>query len=102
MTEAQLLERVVQTAKLYGWRVSHTRPARTAKGWRTAVQGDVGVPDLTLARAGVVLLVELKSDRGRLGPGQPEWLDAAGAHGRVWRPRDWPQVLAELAPERAA
>jgi hypothetical protein len=60
------------------------------------VQGDVGAPDLLLARGGVVLLAELKADRGRLGPGQREWLAEAGGHGRLWRPRDWEDVLAEL------
>jgi hypothetical protein len=96
VTEDEWLSRVLDTAQLHGWRVQHVRPARTVRGWRTPVQGDQGAPDLLLARAGRVLLVELKSDRGRLGPGQREWLAAAGGHARLWRPRDWVQVLAEL------
>lgn len=96
MTEDEWLSRVLDTARVHGWRVQHVRPARTQRGWRTPVQGDRGAPDLLLARGGRVLLVELKSDRGRLGPGQGEWLAAAGEHARLWRPRDWPQVLAEL------
>ena len=96
MTEEQWLSRVLETACLHGWRCQHVRPARTARGWRTPVQGHVGAPDLLLARDGVLLVAELKSDRGRLGPGQREWLDAAGAHARLWKPQDWAAVLAEL------
>lgn len=96
MTEAEWCATVVQIARLHGWRVSHQRPARTEQGWRTAIQGDRGAPDLLLARDGVVLLVELKSDRGRLGPGQAEWLAAAAAHAVVWRPRDLPAVVEAL------
>jgi len=96
LTEADWCAFVVQTARLYGWRVSHQRPARTAAGWRTAIEGDRGAPDLLLARGGVVLLVELKTDRGRLGPGQAEWLAALGPHAAVWRPRDRDAVISAL------
>jgi hypothetical protein len=96
VTEQEFLDRVMQIAALYGWHAWHPRPARTSRGWRTAGTGDVGVPDLLLARGGHVILAELKSDRGRLGPGQGDWLDALGDHGRLWRPRDWDRVLATL------
>jgi len=52
MTEQQLLDAIVQAAKLHGWMVAHFRPALTAKGWRTPMQGDPGFPDLVLARKG--------------------------------------------------
>jgi hypothetical protein len=96
VTEAELQQRVMDTARLYGWLCVHHRPAHTSRGWRTPVQGDRGVPDLILARQGRVLLAELKTDRGQLGPGQGEWLEALGPHGRLWRPRDWDDVLTEL------
>ena len=101
MTEPALTEdawksRIVATAQLHGWRCAHFRVARTNKGWRTPVEGDRGLPDLVLAKNGVVLLAELKTDRGKLGPGQGEWLQALGEHGRLWRPRDWKDVLHEL------
>lgn len=103
MNEADWQSRIVDTAMLHGWRVAHFRAARTSKGWRTPVVGHIGLPDLILARGGVVVLAELKAERGKLGPGQPEWLDALGVHGRLWRPSNWPAVLAELsAHQRAA
>jgi len=35
LSEADFESRVVDFARLLGWRVAHFRPARTAKGWRT-------------------------------------------------------------------
>lgn len=97
LTEAQFQTRVIGAAKLHGWRVAHFRPALTRSGkWATPMQGDKGFPDLVLARGGVVLLAELKSDKGVLGKGQPEWLAMLGEHARLWRPRDWDQITQEL------
>src|SRR5665213_1836630 len=65
MTEAQWQRRVLDLAQLCGWRVAHFRPARTATGWRTAVEADgVGYPDLTMVRDGRLLFAELKSEAG--------------------------------------
>jgi hypothetical protein len=96
MNEAEFTQRVIDTAMLLGWRVTHFRPARTEKGYRTPVQGHKGTLDLILARRGVVLLAELKSDKGKPTPDQVKWLDAAGPHGRLWRPADWDRILFEL------
>lgn len=105
MTEAQLQDRVVDLAKARGWRVAHFRPARTKDGsWRTPVQGDKGFPDIVLARDGRVIFAELKSETGRLGEGQAEWLqnleDGPDAHDhvlvRLWRPSDWPEITEVL------
>ena len=46
MTEDELLTAVLELAKFAGWRVCHFRPARTAMGWKTAIQGHKGWPDL--------------------------------------------------------
>lgn len=90
LSEAELQAMVIQTARLYGWRCSHARPAMNRAGkWSTPVQGDVGVPDLLLARDGVVILAELKGAKGKLTPDQGLWIDALGDHGRLWRPTDW-------------
>ena len=89
LSEDDLKARVIQTAGLYGWRVCHFRPARTAKGWRTPIEGDAGLPDLVLARDGRVLLVELKSARGKPTDDQVLWLEALGDHGRLWSPKQW-------------
>lgn len=100
MSEDDWKARVIDTAKLYGWRVHHSRPARTATGWRTPIEGDAGLPDLVLARDGVVLLVELKSDTGQPTPDQRAWLAAAETCGDLWRPRDWPRVFDILSAQR--
>ena len=82
-----------------GWMVAHFRPAETGKGWRTLMQGDVGFPDLVLARNGVVLLVELKSDRrgAVLTEMQEAWAKAIGAQWRLWRPSMRAEIERELA-----
>jgi hypothetical protein len=102
MTESDFQRRVIQAAHLYGWRVAHFRPAMSRSGrWSTPMEGDRGFPDLVLARGGRVLVAELKTDAGRLGPGQEDWLSALGEHARLWRPRDWQAVLAEIQPQGA-
>ena len=86
MTEAELLACIVDLARLLGWKVCHFRPAKTEKGWRTALQGDAGGPDTILARSGKFLEVELKTEKGRLSPKQKEWRDAGVI---TWRPSQW-------------
>lgn len=97
LSESAWQSRVIGLARLYGWLCVHMRPARTAKGWRTPYEGDLGLPDLILARGGRVLLVELKTDTGRTTAQQDAWLTALGECGRLWRPRDWACVVEELA-----
>jgi hypothetical protein len=96
MSEDDLQQRVIDTAEANGWRVVHHRAAKTARGWRTAVQGHAGFPDVVLARDGVVIVAELKSRRGRTSPDQDLWLEALGTHARLWRPQDWPAIEREL------
>lgn len=97
MTEDQLTETVIELAQFYGWKVVHFRPARIGGRWMTAVQGDVGSPDLLLARGGVVLAVELKTERGRVMPAQVDWGVALGDTYRLWRPRNLDEIRTELA-----
>ncbi len=93
MTERELQDAVIETARLLGWKVAHWRPARTAHGWRTPVQADgAGWPDLTLVRRGRIVFAELKTGRGKLTDEQQQWLDAlsgCGLETHVWRPADW-------------
>lgn len=95
-TEAGFTAAVIQFARLYGWRVAHFRPARTAKGWRTSVQGDgAGFPDLVLIRGDVLVVAELKCGANRPTPEQAVWLAAfrsAGIRAHVWYPDDWPTI----------
>ena len=75
--------------------------------WQTPVAGDgAGFPDLVLVHPDKrqVLYRELKSERGRLTFEQHEWgrvLTAAGADYAVWRPADWPTIVARLSFGRA-
>jgi hypothetical protein len=100
ITEAEFLEQILEYAALRGWKRAHFRPARTAKGWRTAVQGDgKGFPDLVLLRRGVQIVAELKVGRNKTTPEQDEWLaafDAAGASCFVWYPENWGEILRVL------
>ena len=106
VTEADFQRLLVELAQLRGWKVQHTRPAQNSRGrWSTPIQGDAGFPDLVLARNGVVIVLELKSEKGRLSASQREWLEALGWDGqedgshtntrlavKVARPSDWQAV----------
>lgn len=100
-TEAAFTRQVLQLAKLRGWLVVHYRAARTAKGWRTALSGDRGAPDIILVRGGRVLFVELKSATGRLAPEQERWRAALencpGVEYYLWRTHDWNRIESVLA-----
>jgi len=106
VTEADWSRRVIETALLFGWRVAHFRPARTAKGWRTAMSGHAGYPDLTLLRRGRLILAELKAGRGVPTPDQSEWLRefglVGGVEAYVWRPEMWQEVYLALAKDSRA
>jgi hypothetical protein len=71
---------VVDLARLLQWRVAR---------WPTwhSTGTDSGVPDLLLARDGVVLLVELKREAGKLSLPQQDWAQHALVY--VWRPSQW-------------
>lgn len=101
MTEAAFSRQVLQLAKIRGWLRVHYRPARTKDGWRTALSGDRGAPDIILVRRGRVLFVELKSARGRLEPDQKRWRAALEQCPQCeyycWRPWDWNTIEARLA-----
>jgi hypothetical protein len=96
LTEAQFQERVCDLARMTGWHVTHFRSVYTGGRWRTPLTGHPGFPDLVLARSGALIVAELKTDTGRLTPEQRSWLASLGPHARVWRPRDWPAIAAEL------
>lgn len=106
MLERDFQTQVIDWAHTFGWHVAAFRPARTAHGYRTAVQGDgSGWPDLTLVHpeAGVWFR-ELKCGRNKLDPEQEAWgrrLLDAGADWEVWRDSDWPSIATALAHGRA-
>lgn len=95
--ESAFQETVIDLATRLGWRVHHSRPAMVRPGrWATPLSGHPGLPDLVLARDGVVILAELKRHGAKPTPGQVAWLAALGGHGRLWTPRDFPAIVAEL------
>jgi hypothetical protein len=90
MSEKQLLNNVIDAAQKFGWYVVHFRPAWTGKGWRTAMQGDKGFPDIVLARKGVVWFFELKVQEGaKWEEGQREWAAKLGDRWRLIQPSHW-------------
>lgn len=99
MTEDELVRAILEALRITGWRAVHYRPARTARGWRTPLSGDAGAPDIIAIHPDRgVLLIEAKSDIGRLRPEQLEWREWAEAAATrypesiryvVARPRDW-------------
>jgi len=100
-SEDDLLTAILELAKLYRWRSYHARPALTAKGYRTAVQGDgVGFPDLLLVRSPRLIVAELKSQDApaELPLSQRAWLAAFHeiAERHVWRPSDLPEIAGIL------
>ena len=104
-TEAGFLDAVLALARLHGWRCHHQRPAWTHKGFRTALQGDKGFPDIFAAhpRFGVVLM-ELKVGKNKTTPDQDAWLEvlrAAGIPAYVFYPDQWPEIEATLRGGRA-
>lgn len=101
LTENDFQRRVVALAHQCQWLVHHTHTVQINGAYRTPIVGDRGLPDLILARDGALILAELKTDKGRLGPGQADWLTALGPHARLWRPRDWPAIMAELGAPRS-
>jgi len=105
MNEKQFQEAVLQTAKVFGWKVAHFRAARTASGWMTPVAADgKGWPDLVLVGHGRVLFRELKTDKGTLTAEQQEWgewLTANRQDWAVWRPKMWTTVVSQLSNGKA-
>jgi hypothetical protein len=99
MTEAEFKDILIGVAKRYGWLVHHDLPAQNSRGrWATHVQGDVGFPDLLLLHpvSGKLFAIELKSQTGRLTPGQKRWLmafETAGIYNAVLKPSDMEYAL---------
>lgn len=95
VTERQLQNVVIGFARARRWLVHHSRPAVNRSGkWATHIEGHTGFPDLVLARDGRVVMIELKSEGGRVSTTQRMWHDQL-PEVLVVRPSEWPQ-LAEV------
>jgi hypothetical protein len=102
ITEADFSTQVEGLLNLSGWRWHHSRPARTKDGWVTPISGDPGIPDIIAVRGDELIWIELKSERGRLTPGQYAWIGSlrvAGQRVYLWRPSDWDEVVEILGSE---
>lgn len=91
LSEKELQGQVVGIATITGWkRTYHTYDSRRSHS---------GFPDLVLVRERI-MFVELKSQTGKLGAMQKEWLEAliaAGAEAYVIRPDDLEPLSTILA-----
>ena len=83
MTEAELKVAVLRIARLNGWMWHYAAQSRIVRPQKDFL----GYPDLTLARDGEVLFIELKQDDGYQSAGQVAWASALPAY-HVIRPRD--------------
>jgi hypothetical protein len=100
-SEANFQARIIQLARIGGWLVHAERPAWSAKGYRTPIQGNAGFPDLVLChpQRKQFLMVELKSGKGSLRPEQETWgaaLVKSGVTYHCWRPSDWDRIVKTL------
>jgi hypothetical protein len=91
VSEKEWAAQVCELATATGWQRYHTyRSERSAPGW----------PDEALVRERLVLL-ELKSETGKLSPAQREWIGwllGAGVEVYVARPSDLEALGAILGP----
>ena len=100
MNEQDFSTEIEDLLAIYHWRWTHFRPARTERGWRTALSGDKGFVDYVAVRDGRCLFIELKGDKSRLTPEQEEWarvLQACpGIEYYCWKPGDYERVVEVL------
>lgn len=74
--ESERQRRLTDALTMFGWRWVAFRPARTERGWRTALSGNAGWPDIAAAHPQHGLLfMEVKRDGGKATPEQVMWLE---------------------------
>lgn len=96
LSEKELMQAVLDTAAIFGWKRAHFRSVPVRRGkrivWETPVQADGrGFPDLVLVRERV-MWVELKVGKNVLSSEQAAWLEAlraAGQDAQVWTDGMW-------------
>ncbi|MDN4611932.1 VRR-NUC domain-containing protein [Arthrobacter burdickii] len=98
VTERQLQRQVEGILTAYGWRWFHAPDNRPANGRVQKIRP--GFPDLLAVRGPRLVVIELKTETGRIASEQVEWMqnfEAAGAEAYVWRPRDTETARRALA-----
>ena len=105
VSEKELQTRVIEFARLYGWRVAHFHDSRrqVKPGVFVGDKDAVGFPDLVLVRPPRLMVVELKRELGKLTDEQQAWigdLQACGVEVHVVRPSSEDRFRQRLASSR--
>jgi len=96
MTEKEFNQQVIELARLCGWLVYHT--------W-TSIHSANGFPDLCLVKklfSGdiIALVVEEKSEKGKISTFQIEWLELLGGvngiFAFIWIPSQFDEIVKVL------
>lgn len=94
ISEREWQAQVEEYARLRGWLTYHTRDSRGSTE---------GFPDLVMVRRGVIVVAELKTEKGQPSIEQYQWLYELAGVGftfggvYLWRPSDWPEVERVMA-----
>lgn len=98
ISEARFQRDVEELMTLFGWRHYHAPANKPVNGHIQNIRA--GFPDLVACRGTRLIFAELKTQTGRLGPGQPQWaedLAKTGAEVYLWRPGDMLDIHDILA-----
>lgn len=91
VTEKALMETIIEAAHLYGWKTYHTYDSR---------RSEPGYPDLALCRPPRYVLIECKTETGRLTEHQVEWglslTECPGVEYYLVRPTNLDPILERL------
>ncbi len=100
MKEDEWQAQIIEISQRLGWMVAHFRPARTKDGWATPVSADgKGFPDLIMLKGERMIVIECKSEKGKVSPEQTVWLEAFAKVTRnvhTLRPSEWDELLEIL------
>ena len=98
--EEDCVDTIAEAAQVLGFLVHHSRPARTAKGWRTPIQGNAGFVDLVIVGHGKSWFIEAKRRPLKPTPEQMLWateMIKAGLDARlVFVPEESEALIAEM------
>lgn len=106
-SEAAFQQQIEQLAAFYGWELRFhspdNLPVQTRSGRTRKQHVEPGFPDLVLCRPPELIVVELKTEKGRVRPEQTRWLEALDACGlETWlvRPSGFDALHRRLARGR--
>lgn len=86
-TEKSFQQKVIDLARLQGWKVYHTYDSR---------RSEPGFPDLVLVKPGKLVFAECKTDSGKPTEAQKEWLIALAESSHpecyLFKPANWDKI----------